>query len=133
MSEGPRELAPVAHDRWVRASIPLERLTPLIHELTAWDLVYLSDGGEYKLREDVQRLLAERSLAVPTGPAKVFVGRTCQRCSRVTVTRLVEGSRICDACTHTGAATPAGRSDTGLIIEAKDRHHWLRRGHRPAS
>jgi hypothetical protein len=90
---------------WVRGIPTLDRLTPLIHELIAWDLIFRSEDGEYRLREDVQRLLAERSLTLLTGPPEVFIGRKCQRCHRMTVTRMVDGSRVCGSCARAGDPT----------------------------
>lgn len=135
-SEGPGAPAPAEQGGWVRATATsLDRFTPLIHELIAWDLIYRSDDGEYKLRDDIQRLLAERSLTTPTGPPEMFIGRKCQRCYRMTVTRMVDGSRVCSNCDPTGGpAAGTTESDTFVVQPvSRDRAHWRRKGHQAAS
>lgn len=117
---------------WVRdASRPLERLAPLIHELVAWDLIYRSASGTYQLREDVQRHLQERSAVSPSGPAQVFVGRKCDVCGTVTVTKLVNGSRICGVCSQaSGLTSPPtapvapGPSTERRSTEDRSRRPW---------
>ncbi|MHB1585454.1 MAG: hypothetical protein ACYCU7_18135 [Acidimicrobiales bacterium] len=76
----------------------LDRLNPLIHELLAWDLVYQDESGEFGLRPDVQRRLLEAAARAPRFAADVYVGRHCERCGVVGITRLSEGMRLCDAC-----------------------------------
>jgi hypothetical protein len=116
------------------ASTSLERLTPLIHELIVWDLIYRTDEGDFKLREDLQRLLAERIPVSPPSPPEVFVGRKCQRCLRMAVTRMVDGSRICGSCGEAlGRPVTADHSDVPVVApESRARTHWRRRGHRLA-
>ena len=83
----------------------LERLAPLVHDLIAWELVYRSDAGTFVLREDVQQRLDEMS-AVSPPTAQVYVGRKCEDCGLVGVTRLVDGSRICATCSGSTSAAP---------------------------
>ena len=68
----------------------LDALAPLIHQLITWDLVTLTDSGTFVLQDDVQQRLQELSAAQPHSTAAVYVGRMCQRCGVVGVTRLVE-------------------------------------------
>jgi len=76
----------------------LERLTPLIHDLLTWDLVRRSDSGGFELREDVQQRLEELSSSRSVHAAEVYVGRRCERCGALSVTRLVGGMRTCSNC-----------------------------------
>ncbi len=76
----------------------LDRLSPLLHDLLAWDLVYQDESGEFQLRPDVQRRLAETAAKAPRFAADVYVGRHCERCGVVGITRLTEGLRLCGAC-----------------------------------
>jgi hypothetical protein len=138
-SGGGGELRPTRADGWVRdASSSLERLAPLIHELIAWDLIYRGETGAFQLREDVQQLLETRLAGSPPGPAQVFVGRKCERCGTVTVTRLIDGTRLCGRCTDAGGAAPPVEPLTGSDPRTGRRHpdersHWLRKANRKAS
>jgi len=76
----------------------LDRLVPLLHELVAWDLVRRADDGTFVLRDDVQERLAVLSAERPNRSAQVYIGRKCERCERVALTRMVEGTRICSTC-----------------------------------
>lgn len=76
----------------------LGRLSPLLHDLIAWDLVYRTDAGSFVLRDEVQRRLAETSARQSRTAPEVYVGRPCQRCGTSGVTRMVDGVRLCDAC-----------------------------------
>lgn len=76
----------------------LDRLSPLLHDLLAWDLVYPDESGEFQLRPDVQRRLAETAAKAPRFAADVYVGRHCERCGIIGITRLTEGVRLCDHC-----------------------------------
>lgn len=76
----------------------LDRLSPLLHDLLAWDLVYQDESGEFQLRPDVQRRLAETAAKAPRFAADVYVGRHCERCGVMGITRLIEGTRLCDHC-----------------------------------
>ena len=79
----------------------LDRLVPLLHELVAWDLVHRADDGSFVLRQDVQERLAILTADRPVRSAQVYVGRKCEVCERVTLTRMVDGLRICSACSRT--------------------------------
>jgi hypothetical protein len=76
----------------------LDRLVPLLHEMMAWDLVQRAEDGTFILCEDVQERLAILSSVKPARSAQVYVGSKCERCERVTLTRMVDGSRICSSC-----------------------------------
>ncbi len=76
----------------------LDLLVPLLHELVAWDLVHRCDDGSFALRQDVQERLAALTADRPLRSAEVFVGRKCQVCGLVRVTRMVDGVRTCSPC-----------------------------------
>lgn len=107
----------------------LDRLVPLLHELVAWDLVRRTDDGDFVLRDDVQERLAVLSSERPNRAAQVYIGRKCERCERVALTRMVDGTRICSTCslvTLTASdtapdATPASLKGTRGFF------HWHRR------
>jgi hypothetical protein len=84
---------------WVRdPGHSLERLAPLIHELIAWDLVYRSSSGSYQLREDIRKHLEDMSESSVSPTPQVFIGRKCEVCGSLRVTRLIEGVRTCAVC-----------------------------------
>ena len=78
----------------------LDQLAPLIHELIAWDLVYCDDSGNFVLHDDVQSRLQEVAALRPQAIAEVYVGRQCERCGVISVTRLIDGARICSTCSR---------------------------------
>jgi len=96
----------------------LDQLSPLIHELIAWELVHRDESGDFVLHDDVQQRLREVAALRPQSIAQVYVGRQCERCGVVGVTRLIDGTRICAACSRAALETdaepasekPAGRS-----------------------
>ena len=94
----------------------LDRLVPLLHELVAWDLVQQAEDGGFVLRRDVQERLAILTADRPLRSAEVFVGRKCEVCGLVRLTRMVEGVRTCSPCSKTrpldelAAADDAGRT-----------------------
>lgn len=108
----------------------LERVGPMIHELIALDLVSRSEAGTFVLREDVQERLSQvwtqRSQSTP----QVFIGRPCDRCHVVGVTRLVDESRICADCRGS-----ADTSSTSLPVAPPPSRgrHAARKRHRAAS
>jgi hypothetical protein len=79
----------------------LDRLVPLLHELVAWDLVRRAEDGSFVLREDVQERLALLTADRPVRSAQVYVGRKCEHCGTVRLTRMVDGVRICSTCSRT--------------------------------
>ena len=81
-----------------------EHMGPLVHELITWDLVVRSDSGEFVLLDDVQQKLGE-ALAQAGSTPDVFVGRPCEACNTLTVTRLVDGSRVCGPCRQSALTT----------------------------
>ncbi len=104
----------------------LDRLVPLLHELVAWDLVHRADDGSFVLRDDVQERLATLTTDRPVRSAQVYVGRKCESCERVTLTRMVDGIRICSSCSRTSlvddVVTPAPATAKG-----RSRFHRHRR------
>ena len=96
----------------------LDRLVPLLHELVAWDLVRRADDGSFVLRDDVQERLAVLSSERPNRSAQVYIGRKCEHCERVTLTRMVDGARICSTCS--------------LVIAGRGRRHPRRHPRRPS-
>ena len=84
----------------------LDQIAPLIHELVAWDLVRRTESGAFVLKDDIQQRLQELAALQPTAVAQVFVGRPCQRCGAVGVTRLVDGTRICAECQAVPESAP---------------------------
>jgi hypothetical protein len=111
----------------------LAHLGPLIHQLIARDLIYQSAEGAFMLRDDIQRLLAEKYLTLPPGEPEIFVGRKCQHCYRITVTRVVDGSRICGDCVRGDEPAAPLHPFEPSVREYMPRPHWPRRGHRAAS
>jgi hypothetical protein len=90
--EAPLVVRPVENGR------RLDALAPLIHQLITWDIVTLTDSGTFVLQDDVQQRLQEISAAQPHSTAAVYVGRMCQRCGVVGVTRLVDDELLCSSC-----------------------------------
>ena len=86
----------------------LENLAPLIHQLIAWGLVYRSDDGDYVLIEEVKRRLGEMSSLEPP-VAQVYVGRACESCNAISLTRLIDGSRLCATCSTTSTGSSSVR------------------------
>lgn len=78
----------------------LDQLAPLIHELIAWDLVYRDESGNFVLHDDVQSRLREVAALRPQSIAQVYVGRQCECCGVIGVTRLIDGARICSTCSR---------------------------------
>ena len=108
----------------------LDRLTPLLHELVSWDLVHADGAGGFVLRQDVQERLAALNADRPPRSAEVFVGRKCQVCGSVGLTRLVDGVRTCSACSR-AALDPDGPVDPA-DTRRKGHHRFFHR-HRAAS
>jgi len=85
--------------------ISLDRMGPILRDLVAFDLVVRTETGAFELRPEVQRWLADASVrSGPPGTAEVFVGRLCQRCGAIAVTRIVDGVRVCATCQATPVA-----------------------------
>ncbi|MGH9092780.1 MAG: hypothetical protein ACRDZR_15605 [Acidimicrobiales bacterium] len=104
-----------------------DRIAPLVHELIAWDLVVRAESGAFVLRDDVQRRLQEASARQGTSTPEVYVGRPCHRCGASGVTRMVDGARLCDACSRVSVveAEPEGRPS-----RRHGRHHERWWGHK---
>lgn len=110
----------------------LEHLTPVVHELIAWDLVYRSESGGFQLREDVERRLDDLLARQAHATTLVYLGRPCERCGVVTTTRVVDNARVCVTCS-TGTVAPLEGPDVPRRNASGPRHHdrHLRR-HRKA-
>jgi len=109
----------------------LDRLAPLLHQLVGWDLVHQADDGSFVLRDDVQERLSLLSTVRPVRSAQVYIGRKCERCERVTLTRMVDGSRICSTCSRVSLADGDADSD-GAPAALKGARGFFHR-HRRAS
>ena len=109
----------------------LDRLVPLLHELVAWDLVQREEDGSFVLRSDVQDRLAALSSDRPARSAEVYIGRKCERCERVTLTRMVDGSRICAGCSRVSLAGADAAPDCAPAAQKGARGFFHR--HRRAS
>ncbi len=106
----------------------LDQLVPLLHELVAWDLVQRTDSGGFVLRDDVQERLAVLSSERPTRSAQVYIGRKCERCERVTLTRMVDGNRICSSCSRVPVTDPeAEGADPEALKTSRGFFHRHRR------
>ncbi|MGA2835850.1 MAG: hypothetical protein ABSF84_04575 [Acidimicrobiales bacterium] len=107
----------------------LDRLVPLLHEMIAWDLVEQTEDGGIGLREDVQERLRLLAADRPLHSAEVYVGRKCERCGHVCVTRMVDGARVCSACSQ---VTWPGDDQTAVDTTEAPRnqragfHRWWR-------
>ncbi len=108
-----------------------DQLAPLLHQLLDGDLVRPTEWGSFELRDDVQDRLRELTATGPRPDPDVFVGRPCQRCSTVAVTRLVDGTRLCEPCREELAAD-RGDDAAAFVPAGRRRLHWPRR-HRTAS
>jgi len=109
----------------------LDQLVPLLHDLVAWDLVLRADDGSFVLRDDVQERLALLSTERPARSAQVYIGRKCEHCARVTLTRMVDGERICVACSRAALAGADAAPDS-VPATAKSGRGFFHR-HRRAS
>jgi len=92
-----RSARPLEDPKW-----RLDQLVPLLHQLLIWDLVRTNADGEFVLREDVQDRLALLTSGHPSRSAEVFVGRKCEVCGLVKLTRIVDGVRTCSTCSTVG-------------------------------
>jgi hypothetical protein len=90
----------------------LDRLSPILHDLLAWDLVFRTESGSFVLRDDVQRWLAEALVRQSRSAPEVYVGRPCQRCGSCGVTRMVGEVRLCDPCSQMPAIQPTDELET---------------------
>ncbi len=106
----------------------LDRLVPLLHELVSWDLVRRTEDGSFVLRQDVQERLAVLTADRPIRSAQVYVGRKCELCGLVRLTRMVDGVRICSTCSKTALpvdTVPAAAGPAALKVQRGlfHRHH----------
>lgn len=92
----------------------LERMMPLLHELVSFDLVRKADDGSFVLRQDVQDRLAALTADRPVRSAQVYVGRKCEHCGLVRLTRMVDGKRICVSCSRSALPT-----DVAPVVDRK--------------
>lgn len=107
----------------------LDLLVPLLHELVAWDLVQEGEDGSFMLRRDVQERLALLTADRPLRSAEVFVGRKCQICGLVKLTRMVDGLRTCSPC----AAPRLDDADAAIDTARSKGHRSFFHRHRRAS
>lgn len=109
----------------------LDRVIPLIRDLLTWDLVERTEPGSYRLRDDVQRWLETEASRQGHPSAAVFIGRSCERCGVVAVTRLVDGARTCAPCGRLAkeavAQSPTEPIPTQRSDDRRGRH--VRRDH----
>jgi len=107
----------------------LDRLVPLLHEMVAWGLVLQAEDGTFVLPGNVQERLVHLTTQRPTRTAQVYVGRKCQVCGQVRLTRMVEGIRRCASC---GRVAPLGAETVAVeaVVVPKSHHApfpWRRR------
>jgi len=78
----------------------LDRFAPLLRDLMLWNLVRPTEAGDgFELRPDVEAWLIESSSRYThSARPEIFVGRPCQRCGTIGVTKLVGDYRLCIAC-----------------------------------
>jgi ribosomal protein L37AE/L43A len=101
----------------------LDQLAPLIHELIAWELVYRDNSGKFVLHEDVQRRLSEVTALRPQSIAQVYVGRQCEHCGVVGVTRLIDGLRTCASCSRAVKESDAEPVFEKPVVRHRSRWH----------
>lgn len=106
-----------------------DRLVPLLHEMVAWGLVRQDENGTFVLPEDVQERLVRLTMQRPVRTAQVYVGRKCQVCGQVRLTRMVDGIRRCAMC---GRVAPPVAEVAALEVEVVPKSHhsalpWRRR------
>ena len=107
----------------------LDLLVPLLHDLVVWDLVQRDVDGSFVLRQDVQDRLSALTVDRPFRSAEVFVGRKCQVCGLVRLTRMVDGVRTCSPCATPVVDALDATADAG---RAKGQRRFFHR-HRKAS
>lgn len=131
---GPPEGTPIDHEGRPAMPVPkdvddphwkLEQVAPLIHELIAWDLVCRTGPGTFVLRDDVQERLEEFSIRQSRTTTQVYVGRPCERCGAIRITRIVGGVRVCTTCSASKDASQ------GLVPSRTSSPERARRDHRP--
>ena len=79
---------------------PIEQFDPLLRNMLAWDLVQETDDGRWALRPDVaERLSALTRYTKRSEPSEVvYFGHTCAGCKSNGLTRLRDGTYLCDEC-----------------------------------
>jgi hypothetical protein len=92
----------------------LDQLSPLLHDLLAWELVTRTETGAFVLRADVQQRLAEASSRQAHPSTAIYVGRPCAHCGATGVTRLVDGLRSCPSCAQ--VPRPPEEAPTELAV-----------------
>jgi hypothetical protein len=105
----------------------LDRLSPLLHQLLDHDLVVQDDSGAFVLRPEIQQRLAEAVAKAPRFAAEVYVGRHCERCGTIGITRLTEGRRLCAPCAAYLESPATAEPPTSA--DAK-RRRWVKRARR---
>ena len=134
---GVRSIGSPSIDWGVRSQQPfedpkrrLDTLVPLLHELVAWDLVHRAEDGSFVLRRDVQERLAALTADRPNRSAEVFVGRKCEVCGSVKLTRMVDGVRTCSPCSLPALDPVASDDEAGPLPKG---HRGFFHRHRAAS
>ena len=82
-----------------------DRLVPLLRELVTAKLVVQTVDGKFELSDAVQTRLHALTADRPPPSAQVYVGRRCELCGVIKVTRMVDGLRTCTTC-HERACEP---------------------------
>ncbi len=79
---------------------PVERFDPLLRNMLAWNLVEETAGGRWELRPDVvERLASLTRYTKREQPSEVvYFGHVCAGCKSNGLTRLRDGSYLCDDC-----------------------------------
>jgi len=82
---------------------PIETFDPLLRDLVSWGLVERDESaaGSWRLVDAAQRQLTE--IVASTGPlsaeSMLYFDHLCARCHQRELTRLVDGSYLCNSCT----------------------------------
>jgi len=83
----------------------VDRLVPLLRELVASEFVVQTADGKFQLSDAAQARLHALTADRPPPSAQVYVGRRCELCGIIKVTRMVDGLRTCTTC-HQRACEP---------------------------
>lgn len=127
----PPDPEPVAVISAADSARRLDRLAPLLHELLAWDLVRQTESGAFVIPDEVQERLSHLTSLQAGSIAQVYVGRKCGGCGSIRVTRMVEGVRLCSACS-TERASPSIVAEPEATAGGRKGHHGRSRWHRKA-
>jgi ribosomal protein L37AE/L43A len=103
----------------------VEQFDPLLRNMLSWDLVQETDDGRWVLRPDVaERLGTLARYARRTEPSEVvYFGHPCARCKSNGMTRLRDGTYLCDECRRA-----ADLSSVATLLPAPERQKPRRFG-----